>query len=571
MTYPRHLGPFLLGLATATALAILAGPKDARAQSRIETTITPPPRAQPSAPIQPAVRPGQSLRPTVDEGERQAARTSGRSAAPQAETEDDEDLIPSAQPGETTVPDSGAANTPTVAARGEARQPSQPPGPVDGLVSAVDDDAIIDGLDPAQVDQRSEDDAAAFATPPEGLDLEAFALEVEPILDRRPRTLFRFEPFAPRGIRAGSFVVLPEVELGGLWSSNVLRSSANTRSDVAFVTVPSVRIVSDWRRHAVELRARGNVSAFADLSSENDRAYALEARGRLDITRRATLEGLVSRDVTQESRSSVDAAQSLGSRTDVTTDTAALAYTQRFNRLTLQLRGAIIDRTFADASDPIAGALSNSSRNYVTTEETLRATWEFKPTLFAFVEAGLNQRDYGAVSSSDGILRNSTGDRYRIGFGFGNTSQRLRGEVSVGYGTQRPNDRRLGDIAGFLVDANLVYRFSGLTSFLVTARTDVVETTLANSAGALSHTFGAEVRHAFRRDLIATASLGHTILDYSGIRLVDRETSTGLGLEYFQSERIVWFGGWRHVALGTTDVSRNFTADELRLGVRLRQ
>jgi hypothetical protein len=339
--------------------------------------------------------------------------------------------------------------------------------------------------------------------------------------------------------------------------------------------------VSNWRQHALEFRARGAASFYNEYPTENDRAYTVEARGRLDITRRTNIEALISRDVAQESRSSIDLRQTTGRRPDVTTDIAATSVNHRFNRLSVQLRGAVTDVKYSSIGDTtdallvtptlVIGGIANSSRNVRITEEAVRTTWTFKPTLQAFFDTALNQRDYAAISSSDGILRNSRGERYRLGLGFGSTSEIVRGEIALGYGVQRPDDGRLKPIDGLLIDANLGYRVSALTSVLLTVRTDVTETTLANASGALSRTFTAEVRHSFRRYLIGTGSIGLATLDYAGVKLVEREQSTGVGLEYFATEYLTLFGGYRHVMLHSTETARNYNADEFRIGLRLRQ
>jgi hypothetical protein len=147
---------------------------------------------------------------------------------------------------------------------------------------------------------------------------------------------------------------------------------------------------------------------------------------------------------------------------------------------------------------------------------------------------------------SDGILRDSTGERYRVGVAFGNSGQRLRGEISTGYGVQKPDDARLSGISGPLLDANLAYRYSSLTSFMFTARSDVTETTLADSAGAFTHQAGIEARHALQRYLIGSAGLVYTVSDYAGSSLREQELSSNVGLEYYVNREIVLFSRYQH-------------------------
>ena len=93
----------------------------------------------------------------------------------------------------------------------------------------------------------------------------------------------------------------------------------------------------------------------------------------------------------------------------MTVDRAAASLNQRFNRLSLQLRGSLSDISY---EPPVSSVAAVSDRDYQNATETLRATWEFKPTLLAFAEFGLDQRNYDVAAASDGIERTSTGERY---------------------------------------------------------------------------------------------------------------------------------------------------------------
>jgi hypothetical protein len=561
----RHLAWFGLGFSAITILGVVVDPRPARAQGSNTsiTTINPPPRAQPVPQRQGGVA------TPFDPNAGQQPRRGQTLPVP----------IPDDQNGDREVGEAGDSDgMPAPVVIGQRQAPRDgdltpqggPTQEQDGVVATGEPRPARDGDDATINDTRSADEIALFENPPAGFDPQLFLAEVDPILDRRPERLFRFEPYTARGFRLGSFILLPEAEFGASYFSNVFRST-KPRADTAFDVRPSARLVSNWRAHALEFRATGNLSRFTEFTTENDRAYTLESRGRLDLSKRTSIEALVSRDVTQDSRSSINAPASAANRADITTDKVAAAFNHRFNRLSLQLRGSVTEAKFGPSEAIGGGSIGNNDRDVRTTEEAVRATWEFKPTLFTFIETAINQRTYKTAALSDGILRDSTGDRYRAGISFGNGGQRLRGEFSLGYGTQRPDDARLQDISGFLLDANLAWRYSALTSFLLTARSDVTETTLANSAGAFSRQVGFEARHAFHRYLIGNTGLSYTVQDYEGVSLQEREWKSTAGLEYFLNQEVTLFGKYQHTAFSSTDNSRNYAADEVRIGVRVRQ
>jgi hypothetical protein len=562
---------FLTGFASATALTAILESDSAFAQSSSPTTINPLSRPQPVAP-----RRG-GLPPVFDGGDQAVIQSTApqRSGAP---TTVPDDANPDAEPSEGNEESDDPLNPRQqqegVGQRrairdGDLNAPEADPV-LDGVIVTGEPRPAVDGGDPTSLDNRSPEDIAVFENPPAGFDAQLFQIELDPILDRRPAQLFRFEPYEARGIRLGSFVLLPEVEYGNTFFSNLFRSR-NARSDLALEVKPTARLVSNWRQHAVEFRATGALSYFSEFDTENDKSYSLEARGRYDVTRRTNIEILTSRAVTQDSRSNINASTAAAARADITTDVVGLAFNHRFNRLAIQLRGSVTEADFAPVSNVSGGTITNNDRDIRTTEEAVRATWEFKPTLFGFVEAGLNQRNYKTAALSDGLVRDSNGERYRVGVSFGNAGQRLRGEASIGYAVQRPTDGRLADIGGIIVDANLGYRMAALTSFLLTARSDIQESSLSGSGGALSRQIALEARHSFRRNLIASAGLGYSVADFEGVSQVEKEARANLGVEYFVNREVTLFSRYQHTNFTSTDTTRNYNADEFRVGMRVKR
>lgn len=61
------------------------------------------------------------------------------------------------------------------------------------------------------------------------------------------------------------------------------------------------------------------------------------------------------------------------------------------------------------------------------------------------------------------------------------------------------------------------------------------------------------------------------MLDYEGIALTERTLTAFAGVEYFINRNISLTGRYRHVNLDSTDVARGYDADEVRLGLRVRQ
>jgi hypothetical protein len=536
-----------LGPAAASAWLLAAVP--AGAEWRVETTITVPPVLKPRIP---PVRPPRSEPPlVVDVPEASAPGRPALDGEPEEE-------------GEET-----RTQTPTPTLDGDAASVPEPQGPQDGVIVVGEPTAARDGIPDLRQDGRTVEDIAAFTSPPAGYNPYLFSIEPEPLADRRTRELFYLEPYFARGVRVGSFLLFPELQVGSIATNNVFRESAR-QGDRALELAANARAVSDWRTHAVEFRASGLASFYDNHPTEDDRSYALEARGRLDIDRRTNIEALVLHQADKDRRGLRDSPGDAADRGDVEMDRIVVALNHRFNRLALQLRGSVTDIDFAPVASTSGAIISNAERDTTQREVAFRASWALNNSLDVFGEVAANDRSFYAAPD-DGILRSSTGERYRVGVAFGPTSNTIRGEVSVGWGRQTPRDGQLGAIDGFIIDANLAWRATALTTFLLTARSDFIDTTTTGSAGALSRQVGLEARHALRRNLIASAAIRYSLNPYDGVSIDERDLTTELGLEYYVGRDTILHARYQHVNFQSSTPGSDYEADIVRVGVRVRQ
>ena len=124
------------------------------------------------------------------------------------------------------------------------------------------------------------------------------------------------------------------------------------------------------------------------------------------------------------------------------------------------------------------------------------------------------------------------------------------------------------------------WRVSALTTFLLTARSDFIDTTATGSGGALSRQVGLEARHAFRRHLIGMAGVRYTVSPYAGIDLTQRQRIGELGFDYYLGRDMILFylgrdmilfGRFQHIVFESTTPASDYTADIARIGLRVRQ
>ena len=353
---------------------------------------------------------------------------------------------------------------PTPALDGDAASAPEPQGPQDGVIVVGEPTAARDGIADMRQDARTPEDIAAF-------DVAAGRLQPLSVPDRArsrwptggtaravpPGALLR-QRRAHRQLRA----VSGSRRSARIATNNVFREQRAHRRQALEVR-GNVRAVSDWRAHAIEFRASGLASFYDEYPTEDDRSYALEARGRLDICQAHQHRGarLCTRS-TRTGAASRDSPANAAERGDVETDRAAVALNHRFNRLGLQLRGSVTDIDFAPVAEH--RRRPSSATTSATTRSARRPSGpagRSTARVDVFAEVAVNDREFYAPPD-DGILRSSTGERYRVGVAFGPRTQHYPRRGECGLGPAAPRDGRLGAIDGFIIDANLAWRATAL-------------------------------------------------------------------------------------------------------------
>lgn len=441
-------------------------------------------------------------------------------------------------------------------------------GVSDVVEAGVGAAAAEGGEDVTEVDMRSPEDVRAFVGQSAGYDpLLLQADETNPVFSPSNFQGFILDPFQPVGTKIGSFLLFTTLDADYDFNNNIF-ASPNAEGDSAFELRPAIRLASNWTRHAFEFRSSGDLSFHDRFPSEDDRAFMIETLGRLDITSRSNLQGLYAHEFAQESRSAINA-ETAGTRPNITVDRVRAAYNQRFNRLSVQLRGNIIDTSYS--SNIFAGQVqSNADRDYTLYEQGIRPRWEFSPYLFAFTDISFNQRDYSIATFTDGILRSSAGERYRAGVSFGDVGQVLRGNVSLGYGHQVLNNHELPAVDGLLVDADLAWQVTPITVLSFTASSDVAETTTAYSPGVFERNYGLEGRHSFTRYFVGSVGLGYMTRDFVNVGINEEQFTAGVGTEYYWNPWTVLFSRYQHTDFTSSQPDSSYSVEEVQAGIRLR-
>jgi hypothetical protein len=440
---------------------------------------------------------------------------------------------------------------------------SNPPAEVHPLAAANRRGAILP-IPPA------EDFAGSASTPPPGtpppntLPLGTVPQSTLPIAGA--------DPYEALGIKAGSFLILPALELSAGYDTNPQHATTPASSPY-FVVAPELHVRSDWSSHSLTADIVGSYFDYTNNSFQPSlsRPY-LNAKvdGRIDVTR-ATQILLESRlIVSTDNPGSPNIQAGLAKLPYDTTVGGTVGVAQQFNRLDVTLKGTI-DRSSYQSSLLTDGEIvSNDFRAFDQYAGIMRVGYEIDPGFKPFVEVSEDTRVHDQEFDIYGEDRDSNGASAKIGAAF-NVFGSLTGEVAIGYLMRDYHDPTLPNISGATLDGSLLWQISGLTSAKLTAASTVNESDLQGVSGAFSRDVSIEVDHALRRWLIATGQIGYGRDEYVGLARDDNRYFVSGGLIYKLNRQMQIKGQVRHDWLTSTQVGNAYQSTSFLLTLRLQR
>ena len=224
------------------------------------------------------------------------------------------------------------------------------------------------------------------------------------------------DPFAPTGIRAGSFEIYPAIELLGGYDSNPNATEGGDGAAV-YTIAPELKVDSDWGRHSLKAELRGSYTGYSpDSSPTLSRPYLKgKVDGRFDLTRDTKINLGSNMLVSTDNPGSPDLQAGLSKLPLYFTMGHSAGITQSFNRFELKLTGDFERTEYQDSELTDGTTASNKDRNYNQFGGTLRGSYEMTPGVKPFVEVGADTRRHDQEPDSYGYDRNSKGITGKVG------------------------------------------------------------------------------------------------------------------------------------------------------------
>ena len=333
------------------------------------------------------------------------------------------------------------------------------------------------------------------------------------------------------GLRAGSFMVYPELALGVTYDDNVFGTQSGTDSDFYYGVSPSVSVESDFGRHALNFNAYTDSRFYSSETSEDRFDWGVAADGVVEVSQFTQIQGAVSYDQLTEDRTSTNRITGGAEPTEYEVFNAALNLHQRFNRVTALVGASYTQTDYDDTPAVGGGVIDQDARDYDEWEFPARLSYDVSADTSIFIRGTYNMREYDQQPPITAVTRDSNGYDVGIGAAFDFTNL-IRGEAWVGYISQEFDQVGFQSIDG--IDFGLAGEWyaSELTTVTAGINRSVEESTSTGSSGHLDTTYELGVAHELQRNIILTASVSYLDVEFEGITRDDETVSAGAGLQY---------------------------------------
>lgn len=331
------------------------------------------------------------------------------------------------------------------------------------------------------------------------------------------------------GLRVGSFIVNPNVELDGTYNSNVYGTTKDVKGDLFFTESPAVSVRSNWNNNSLNFDASGAFHQYVQLTTEDTNDASTDINGRYDISTGVYLYGLAGYQLLHEDRTSPNAVFGKNP-TQYQVGTGDFGYVHEIGRLGFRTDFKVQSYAYYNSTSSSGLTLDQTYRDYTGYKVTPKLTYEIVPGYHAFVQASGNYRYYNSLDPS-GIDRTSYGWEVDAGTAI-SLGRVINGDVFVGYISQEYKDHVLVPVHGPGFGGDLLWNVTQQTSVhLLVART-VEESTVVGSSGILQTIANLSLEHEFLRNVLGSANVGYTMQDFEGLGRTDDYLSGGISGKY---------------------------------------
>lgn len=333
------------------------------------------------------------------------------------------------------------------------------------------------------------------------------------------------------GIRAGAWMFDPAVTAGGIYDSNVFASNASKESDLAARLGASLRALTLWERHGIELEAAALSTLYRRHSGLDQTDASLKGQAHVDIDHATALLARFEAAYLHEAVGSLTSPAGAARPTPYGLFSGDVTLRREFGRLTASMGLRADSYDFGSTVAQNGTTISQDARDgqIYAVHGRLDYAFSAKSAIFAAVE-GNARRLRGTPDQSF----NSDGYRALAGVDV-ELTHLLTGEFAGGYLEQRFASAAVGTVQGPSYRAMLTWSPSRRLDIYVDAEqlvTTAADTTLT---AVLANAAQVGLDYELRRNVVLSVAATYEKDGFRGLPRSDKNYILDARLKYLMN------------------------------------
>ena len=371
------------------------------------------------------------------------------------------------------------------------------------------------------------------------------------------------EGYEPVGVRAGTWMFIPSLTIGGLYTSNAFATPTNKQSDIALQVRPMLRAYTLWEGNSLELQA----DAQSETYKRNPRLDSLDAsfkgRGKFEIGHDAAI--LTNFRVAQlhDAVGSLTSPAGAVEPTPYTYILGDATYWKRFNRLSVSTGARIESYDYGSTRAQYGSIIDQSSRDGQIYTGHGRVEYVFTPSFGIFGAVEGNRRELRGTPDRP---LSSEGYRALAGVSF-ELSRLIWGEVGFGYADQQFDSPAIGPVTGPAYRAQLVWRPTRTVDVKFKAESIITQAVDTDATGIRADNLQMSVDYEFRRNVIFSLGLIYEKDQFIGLTRKDNVYATLAEVRYLLNRH--WTVSLRHQYTNRDSNIPTSTYDKHEIGLNV--
>ncbi len=367
-------------------------------------------------------------------------------------------------------------------------------------------------------------------------------------------------PYAPLGIRAGSFLIFPQLTIAEQYNDNVFADPHDTKDDFITLLQPRVQAQSNFSRHSLSVTAGGNIGFHVNEPDEDYQDAFIQSNGRLDITRQNYVDGALNFGRAHQGRDDPENDPNRNSTTEIYQYGGSLGYTHLFNRVNVTVSGRVAREDYAPNDE------SDRDQNTYTAE--LRSGYFISPLLNTYVYGDYTVENRDQRVNSGGVERDTKSWEAGVGASYQLTDL-ITSDVQVGYTRQTYAEGSFNDNEGFGYALDLTWTPTQLTTVRATGSGDWEPTSSEGSDAQSNFRSGAgvSVDHELLRNVHLGGHVNYVRDDFSGPSRTDNGVAVGGGVTYFLNRNLSVDAGYTYQQRWSDVPDDEFSRNLIMVGV----